>query len=72
MTNADNMFYSLGWYKKEIPEEEMIEYIKESKAFEENEKIEFFKMDKQVSFDLAILNIKELKAIVKKCEELGR
>lgn len=82
MNNADKMFEELGY--KKIEDKYNIDFNKLYKfnsGDKINEKIRFCKLDKYVhienyNYDSGItfgkyLNMQELKAINKKCEELG-
>lgn len=74
MNNADEMFEELGYkseiIKSEVNNEVTIMYIKKF-VYEYNSKIIAFKLKKKIVEIKYSLDMQELKAINKKCEELG-
>lgn len=73
MNNADEMFEELGYkseiIKSEVNNEVTIMYIKKF-VYEYNSKIIAFKLKKKIVEIKYSLDMQELKAINKKCEEL--
>ena len=74
MSEADEMFEELGYkseiIKSEVNNEVTIMYIKKF-VYEYNSKIIAFKLKKKIVEIKYSLDMQELKAINKKCEELG-
>ena len=70
MSEADKMFEELGYKKYEYAN--MLDYICTQKTMGEtfHFKISFLKTSKLIKFE-QLIGMQELKAINKKCEELG-
>lgn len=74
MSEADKLFQELGYkseiIKSEVNNEVTIMYIKKF-AYEYNSKIISFKLKKKIVEIKYSLDMQELKAIYKKCQEMG-
>lgn len=74
MSEADKLFKELGYEKEiiksEVSDEVTIMYIKKF-VYEYNSKIIAFKLKKKIVEIKYSLDMQELKAIYKKCQEMG-